>query len=173
MRSVRPGRKLGQQPPLSPIENPTTVAGYRPRTDADADAATGVVQSEFAVAKRFARLLQGSACASGRRHPDGESEVQRQGDGRERNPTHPQRGRRRQRRSILRQQEIAGVQQGRCSRRHDHTPTRPPRATAKARSIARTRYRPTLPAWSPNFCRTATWSSRAGRKYASISKSGS
>ena len=46
--------------------------------------------------------------------------------------------------------------------------TRPP--TAKAPSTAQKRCRPTLPRWSPRCCRTATWWSRASKRSASISR---
>src|SRR5665213_1893385 len=46
-------------------------AGLQTAADADAIGATGFVQSEFTVAQRLARLLQGPARAPDRRYPHG------------------------------------------------------------------------------------------------------
>ena len=44
-------------PPLAPIDNPTANPGYKPVQMPMPDAAAGVLQSQFIVAQRLARLL--------------------------------------------------------------------------------------------------------------------
>ena len=58
---------------------PDHAARLQAGAHADADAATGLLQPELAVAERLARLLQGSARPSGRRHPHRHGQSQRQG----------------------------------------------------------------------------------------------
>ena len=86
---------------------PDGAAGLQAGADADADAADRDLQSEFAVAKRLARLLQGSARAPGRRHPDGDGQHHRQGGDRQRDAAQPDICRRQQRRQFLRKEDPA------------------------------------------------------------------
>ena len=130
---------IGEQPPLTRGRESDRAARLQAGADADADAAAGVLQSEFAVAQRLARLLQGSARAPGRRHPH---------RARSRSPTRP--------RSTTRPSAAASQQGGfrrhrllrharRCRRRStvgraghaSSPPIRRRRATARARSTAR------------------------------------
>ena len=52
---------IGEKPALAAIDNPTTRAGLQAGADADAEAGSGVLQRQLAVAERFAGVLQGSA----------------------------------------------------------------------------------------------------------------
>ena len=86
-RSVAARRLRGLRPPQ---EHRRAAAALRDRqsdraarlqagADADAGAAARLLQSEFAVAQRLARLLQGPARAPGRRHPHRAGQHHRQG----------------------------------------------------------------------------------------------
>ena len=55
-------KNVGEQPELSAIENPTAQPGYKP-VQMPMPAPQPALQSEFAVAQRLARLLQGPARA--------------------------------------------------------------------------------------------------------------
>ena len=65
-------------------------AGLQAGADADAGGAAGLLQSQFAVAQRLARLLQGPARAPDRRHPHRQGQHHRQGQDRQRDPAQPQ-----------------------------------------------------------------------------------
>ena len=80
---------LGEPPPLSAIENPTTQPGYKPVHMPMPTPQPAPLQPELAVAERLARLLQGSARAPGRRHPHRHGQSQRQGGDRQRDPAQP------------------------------------------------------------------------------------
>ncbi len=71
---------IGEKPALSSIDKgPTTQPGYKPVQMPMPVPQPRVLQPELAVAERLARLLQGSARASGRRHPDHHGQPERQG----------------------------------------------------------------------------------------------
>ena len=92
-RSSIASESIGEQPPLAAIENPTTQPGYKPVHMPMPAPQPAVLQPELAVAERLARVLQGPARASGRRHPHRHGQPQRQGGDRQRDPAQPRRTR--------------------------------------------------------------------------------
>ncbi len=82
--------------------------------DADAGAAARGLQPELAVAQRLARLLQGPARASGRRHPDRDGQHHRQGEDRQRDPAQPREQGGFRRRRLHRQAKMPIMQHARC-----------------------------------------------------------
>ena len=121
-------------------------AGLQAGADADAGGAAGLLQSEFAMAQRRARLLQGPARAPDRRHPHRQGQHHRQGDHRQRNPAQPRQQGRYRHRQFLRQEKGADHEHANAGA-HRSPPIRPPRSTARARSTARKRCRPMSPPW--------------------------
>ena len=71
-------RNVGEQPALERHPESDHQGRLQAGADADAGAAAGGLQSEFAVAQRLARVLQGPARPSGRRHPHRAGEDHRQ-----------------------------------------------------------------------------------------------
>jgi hypothetical protein len=72
--------------------------------DADAEAGSGFLQRQFAVAERLAVVLQGPARASDRRSPDRHGQHHRSGQFRQRDPAQPHRYRRFRHYRLSRQQ---------------------------------------------------------------------